>query len=352
MNSVSSKKQLGYLLIIALVIIYLQVIIGGITRLTGSGLSITEWKVVTGTLPPLSEQAWQTEFDKYRQTPQYEKLNKGMTLAEFKYIFFWEWLHRLWGRVGFMFILAVFGFMLLKKRLNLTYTKRFLLFMFLYICQGLLGWIMVKSGLVDMPWVSHYRLTAHLLLAIVLFAYTLWFVSDLLIPPGNEVAHHSLRQFTHLLIGLLVIQIIFGGFMSGLRAAMFYPSFPDMNGEFIPQNLFATKPFLLNFTENIATIQFTHRTLAYVLFVLIIAYWNQARRLQTGNVAFGYAVNLLPVALLVQFALGITVLLLSNRGIPVGFGVAHQAVGLLLLSAVLFIAFQFTKTQNKLPTTA
>jgi len=335
------RKRLGLLLLAALGVIYLQVIIGGITRLTGSGLSITEWKVVTGTLPPFTQTHWQTEFEKYRQTPQYHKLNKDMTLPEFKNIYFWEWLHRLWGRIGFLFMLGVFGFMLLKKQLSKESVRHLLIFLFLYLCQGLLGWIMVKSGLVDMPWVSHYRLTAHLLLAIVLFSYTLWFVADLLVPKEQLVYNPSLQKFTWVLTALLVIQIAFGGFMSGLRAAMFYPSFPTYNGEWIPTNIWVMKPFLLNFTENVATIQFTHRSLAYLLFVLIWLYWYKARKQPTQNRAFTRVVQLLPVLLLLQFGLGITVLLLSRTGIPVGFGVAHQAVGLLLLSCVLFLAFQF-----------
>lgn len=345
----NNSKRLGFLLLAALGIIYLQVVIGGITRLTGSGLSITEWKVVTGTLPPVNAEQWQTEFDKYQQTPQYHKLNKGMTLPEFKRIFFWEWLHRLWGRFGFMFVFAIFVFMTLKKQLDRIAIRRFLIFLFLYLCQGLLGWIMVKSGLTDMPWVSHYRLTAHLLLAIVLFTYTLWFAADLLIPKSRHVYNPKLQKFTWALAALLIIQVAFGGFMSGLRAAMFYPSFPTMNGEFIPTHIFSMKPFLLNFTENVATIQFIHRSLAYLLFILIGLYWVKARRQITQNRVFGVMVNLLPVLLLLQFALGITVLLLSKSGIPVSFGVAHQAVGLLLLSTVLFLGFQFTKAQNKNP---
>ncbi|OWY25243.1 heme A synthase [Sphingobacteriales bacterium UPWRP_1] len=346
------RKRLGLLLLAALGVIYLQVIIGGITRLTGSGLSITEWKVVTGTLPPLTQTQWQTEFDKYRQTPQYHKLNKGMTLPEFKNIFFWEWLHRLWGRVGFLFVLGVFVFMFLKKQLSHESLRHFLIFLFLYLCQGLLGWIMVKSGLVDMPWVSHYRLTAHLLLAIVLFSYTLWFVADLLVPKNQLVHNPSLQKYTWVLAALLIVQIAFGGFMSGLRAAVFYPSFPTYNGQWIPANMGVMKPFLLNFTENVATIQFTHRSLAYLLFVLIWLYWYKARKQAVNNRFFTQTVQLLPVLLLLQFGLGITVLLLSRTGIPVGFGVAHQAVGLLLLSAVLFLGFLFTRTGNNMATTS
>ncbi|QQS29956.1 MAG: COX15/CtaA family protein [Sphingobacteriales bacterium] len=341
-----NKRQLGFFLIAALVIIFFQVIIGGVTRLTGSGLSITEWKPVTGTFPPLTAESWQSEFDKYRETPQYHKLNKGMTLSEFKFIYFWEWLHRLWGRIGFLFILAIFAVMLYRKQLDRPAIRHFLVFLFLYLCQGLLGWIMVKSGLVDMPWVSHYRLTAHLLLAVALFSYVLWFISDLLIPEDQRPVNSSLKKFTFLLITLLILQVSYGGFMSGLRAAMYYPSFPDMNGQFVPDTIFSMNPFLLNFTENIATIQFVHRSLAYLLFILIMIFWWKARKISTGQSVFITTVNFLPVLLFIQFALGITVLLLSKYGIPVGFGVAHQAVGLLLLSTVLLVSFQLKKTNG------
>ncbi|MGB1205994.1 MAG: COX15/CtaA family protein [Chitinophagales bacterium] len=338
-----NKKQLGYLLILVLFVIYIQVMVGGITRLTGSGLSMTDWKIVTGTIPPLNEAEWMVEFEQYKATPQYQKLNKGMSLTQFQSIYFWEWLHRVWGRWGFMFLLAIFAYFLFKKKLSRTEIKRFAIVLVLYICQGLLGWIMVKSGLVDMPWVSHYRLTAHLCLAIFLFAYILWFVADIFVPKDALIQNEKLRKFAFFIIVIMIIQIIFGGFMSGLRAAMNYPSWPDMNGQYLPDNLFFMKPFWKNFGENVTTIQFTHRNIAYLLTILILVFWQKARHLPTANPYFRPSIHLLLFVLITQVSLGILVLLNSKQGIPVDLGVAHQAVGLLLLSTMLFIRFQFQK---------
>lgn len=343
------KKQLAALLTIVLVVVFFQVIIGGITRLTESGLSITRWEVVSGSLPPLSETAWQSEFDLYRQSPQYEKINKGMSLSEFKFIFFWEWLHRLWGRVGFMLLLGIFAYMSLKKRLDKWSYRRFGVLLVLYALQGLLGWVMVKSGLIDMPRVSHYRLTAHLLMAIFLFAFLLWWVADLLIPVQQKIKSASLSRFLPWLIGLCIVQITFGGFMSGLRAAPHYPSWPDMNGQWLPDNMWLYSPWPINFFENIATIQFTHRGLAYLLTVLILWFWSKARHLKTDNTFYKLTLNFLPLVLCTQVLLGVTVLLLSNGGkIPVTFGVLHQACGLLLLSTLLFLSFNFGRENHKL----
>jgi cytochrome c oxidase assembly protein subunit 15 len=334
------ERSLSIWLFIALIIIFIQVIIGGTTRLTESGLSITRWEVVKGSLPPLNEAAWQAQFDLYKQTPQYEKVNKGMTLADFKFIFFWEWLHRVWGRVGFMFLVGVW--LLMARKLNRQNHQRFAILLALFAAQGLLGWIMVKSGLVDMPRVSHYRLTAHLLLAIFLFAYILWWIADLLTPAAAKINNTPLKKALYGIIGITVLQIIYGGFMSGLRAAIHYPSFPDMNGYFVPPTLFFMEPFYLNFFENIATVQFMHRLIAYILTALIIWYYVKYKKENITNTYFRKALNLLPFVLLTQVTLGISVLLLSADGtIPVLLGVAHQATGLVLLSTLLFAAFQF-----------
>lgn len=342
-----NKQILAFWLLIALAIVFIQVIIGGTTRLTESGLSITRWEVVKGSLPPLNESEWQAQFELYRQTPQYEKVNKGMTLSDFKFIFFWEWLHRLWGRVGFMFLFGIWAVMAAKRYLDSQANRRFATLLILFAAQGLLGWIMVKSGLIDMPRVSHYRLTAHLLLAIFLFAYILWWVADLLTPNTQKIKNPQLQKTLYWAIGLTVLQIVFGGFMSGLRAAIHYPSFPDMNGYIIPPTLFFMDPFYINFFENIATVQFTHRGIAYLLTALLIALYIKAKPTVTDNNYFKKSLYALPFILAIQIILGVAVLLLSADGtIPVFFGVAHQANGLLLLSTLLFIAFQFDNTSK------
>lgn len=340
----TDKNLLVKLLMISLAIIYLQVIIGGITRLTESGLSMTDWKVVMGSIPPLTQEAWEAEFERYQESPEYKMINEGMNLSEFKTIFFWEWLHRVWGRWGFMFLFGIFAYFLWKKKLDNKHIKRFSILLILYIAQGLLGWFMVKSGLVDRPEVSHYRLTAHLLLAIFLFAYVLWYVSDLTVQPESKIHHPKLRQFAWILVGILIVQIMFGGFMSGLKAASHYPTFPDMNGAYVPSNLFELQPFWLNFTEHIPTIQFTHRSIAYLLVVLILAYGHLAKQLGENHPFFRQVNLALPFVLGVQVLLGIFTLLNSASGsVPVLLGVAHQACGLLLLSTMLLLGFQYSK---------
>ncbi|MFK7907951.1 MAG: COX15/CtaA family protein [Chitinophagales bacterium] len=339
----SDKKLLVKLLIFSLVIIYFQVIVGGITRLTESGLSMTDWKVVTGSIPPMSQEAWDIEFKNYQESPEYKEINEGMSLTEFKSIFFWEWLHRVWGRWGFVFLFGIFAYFLAKKKLDRKHIGRFSLLLLLYIAQGLLGWFMVKSGLVDRPEVSHYRLTAHLLLAIFLFAYVLWYVSDLVVESESKIYDPQMQRFAWILVGVLVLQIMFGGFMSGLKAASHYPSFPDMNGAYIPHNLFEMQPFWMNFTEHIPTIQFTHRGIAYLLVVLILTYGHFAKRLGAGHPFFRQVNLALPFVLITQVLLGIFTLLNSLGSVPVFLGVAHQACGLLLLSTMLLLAFQYGK---------
>ncbi len=339
----TDKQLLIKLLMVSMLIIYLQVIIGGITRLTESGLSMTDWKVVTGTIPPMNQAAWEAEFETYQQSPEYKIINEGMSISEFKTIFFWEWLHRVWGRWGFVFLLGIFGYFLWKKKLSRQDIRRFSILLVLYIMQGLLGWFMVKSGLVDRPEVSHYRLTAHLLLAIFLFAYVLWYASDLAVPPDKRIYAPEFRRYAWVLVVILVIQIMFGGFMSGLKAASHYPTFPDMNGEYIPDALFGLQPFWTNFTEHIPTIQFTHRTIAYLLFFLILIYGHFAKKLGENHPFFQQVNLALPFVLIAQVLLGIFTLLNAEGTTPVALGVAHQACGLLLLSTMLLLAFQYRK---------
>lgn len=343
-----ARKLLGILLIISLFTLLIQVMLGGITRLTGSGLSMTEWKVIAGTIPPLNQEQWEQKFELYKTIPQYQLLNKGMSLSEFKHIFFWEWAHRVWGRVGFAFLLGIMIVMGVRRQLDKRAIKLFGVLLLLYFFQGLLGWFMVYSGLSELVYVSHYRLAAHLLGALFLFAFILWWAADLLVPKNNKVYDPSLRKTAWGLTALIVVQIIFGAFMSGLRAAGRYPSWPDMNGQMIPDNLFLdSMPFLLNFSENHATIQFTHRLLAYLLFFLLMWYWWKARKHGEGRTWFTWGINLMPIVLIAQIALGITTLLLSSGDyVPVLWGVLHQFVGLTLLNTMLFVNFQYTKSNH------
>lgn len=347
MEGTQKNTLLGYLLLFALVVVFIQVVLGGITRLTGSGLSITKWDLVTGTLPPLNESDWQAEFEHYQATPQYREINQGMSLSQFKWIYFWEWFHRLWGRWGFALLLGIFATLAIRRRIAPEHLRRFIPLLLLYAAQGALGWFMVKSGLSDIPRVSHYRLTSHLLLAILLFAYILWFAADVLTDTSQKIANPSMRRYARWLVALVIIQIAFGGFMSGLRAAAAYPSFPTMNGQWLPDTAFALSPFWYNFFENPATIHLVHRNLAYVIAILIALFWYRYRRTGIGNPYFTGAIYALPVLVLVQISLGASVLLLTQAHIPVVLGVIHQAVGLLLLSTLLFVLFQSKPERSK-----
>lgn len=231
-------KIVKYWLWAGIIMVFFQIVIGGITRLTGSGLSITKWEIVTGTLPPFTESAWEAEFDLYKETPQYAKINEGMSLSEFKFIYFWEYFHRLWARLmGFVFAIPLFFFWRqgyidkpLGKRLGIIFCMAGIVASF--------GWIMVASGLIDRPWVNAYKLTMHLSLALILFSYLIWTLFKVS-QPDVSVFHTSvLKSGISVFVGLLVIQIILGGLMSGMRAALFYPEWPLMSGQYVPDIVF------------------------------------------------------------------------------------------------------------------
>jgi len=324
-----------------LVIIFIQVAIGGITRLTDSGLSMTDWKPIMGSIPPLNAAEWEVAFEQYKQIPQYDIVNKGMNISEFKAIFFWEYLHRMWGRVGFLVILVGLAFFVVKRYLDFKWLSRFIILILLYAAQGVLGWIMVKSGLSENIRVSHYRLTAHLMLAIAIFSYVAWLFSELVTLPQYHITNRLKPYYSWglVLIVLLIIQIVYGGFMAGMRAAIHYASWPLMNGKWIPDNLFFMKPFIKNFGENIATIQFIHRGLAYLLFFALLQYWFKLKDKMKHSL-----VNALPVLLVAQVVLGIATLLAAKGGeISIIWGVLHQINGLLLFTNFLFIWFLMRK---------
>ncbi len=335
------RTAINRFLLLMLGIIFIQVAIGGITRLTDSGLSMTDWKPILGSIPPLNAADWQAAFEQYQQIPQYDIVNKGMSISEFKAIFFWEYLHRMWGRVGFLVILMGLAYFVFKRYLNIKWLSRFFILIVLYAAQGLLGWIMVKSGLSENIRVSHYRLTAHLLLAILIFSYVAWLFSELVAIPQYHITSRLKPYYTWglVLIVLLVIQIMYGGFMAGLRAAIHYASWPLMNGKWIPDNLFFMKPFIKNFGENIATIQFIHRGLAYLLFFALLQYWFKLKDKMKHN-----SIHALPILLSLQIILGIATLLAAKGGeISIVWGVLHQINGLLLFTNFLFIWFLMRK---------
>lgn len=335
------RQVAGWLLFCAVVILGM-ILLGAVTRLTGSGLSMVEWKPLVGVIPPLSEQAWQETFDKYRLFPEYQKVNRGMSLEDFKSIFMYEYLHRVLGRlIGVLFLLPLVYFAW-RGRIRQGLMPKLVLLFFLGGCQGLLGWYMVKSGLVDNPRVSQYRLTAHLGLAVAIYAYMLWLAFDLLFRAnaGRSVpAARSNAGLSRILVGLVYLMILSGGLVAGTRAGFAYSTWPLMGDSFIPRGLYAGTPAWLDMFEDITTIQFNHRIFAYVLTVLICIFAALVYRSDVGSRG-RLAVTLMLVALAVQLVLGISTLLLH---VPISLAAAHQLGAMLLLSAALFTSHVLVK---------
>jgi cytochrome c oxidase assembly protein subunit 15 len=327
--------------------IYFQIILGGITRLTGSGLSITKWEIVTGAIPPFSEDSWHKEFDKYKATPQYHKLNHGMSLGEFKFIYFWEYMHRLWARaMGFVFAIP-FAIFLYRKNFSSTFIKKLIILVLLAALVAAFGWIMVKSGLVNRPWVDAYKLTLHLSLALVTYGYCLWLWASVYfsLTPAPSPKERGVQNFSFALLVILSFQLVLGGLMSGMRAGLLYPTFPGMHGKFIPDVLLTASNWNLDSffhydssTFAPALVQFVHRLIAYLLTILVIVFFFKARK----NVLFSSlrnAVNMLLPLTLLQVILGIMTVINFKGEVPVTLGVLHQAVAILLLTDVLLIVF-------------
>ena len=336
-------------LMIGLFMVYTQIIIGGITRLTGSGLSITKWEIVTGTLPPLTEETWQEEFDKYKETPQYRKINVGMemgsifTAGTFKFIYFWEYLHRLWARsMGFVFLFP-FLFFYLRKWIPMSLVKRLGLVILLAALAATFGWIMVASGLVKRPWVNAYKLSLHLCIGISVFV-ALWWALIRYIHPQRIVKKVKFDRYVFILLVLLIVQIFLGGVMSGTKAALFVNTWPDLNGEMIPVQIFELSSWSVhnfnNYEETgflVTLVQFLHRGLAYVI-TGYAGYILASRRFATSHKStisyYGFM-----MFLLLQVFVGIVTLVKSIGVIPVYWGVMHQGVAVLLLSAFILHAY-------------
>ena len=314
-------------------LIYAMVVIGGITRLTGSGLSITEWKVVTGTLPPLSEESWQKEFDGYKQIPQYKLLNSDFTLADFKNIYWWEYIHRLIGRIiGVVFLIPFLGFWA-KKKFPEGFMKKMLVLFALGGLQGFLGWFMVSSGLSENTHVSHYRLAIHLISAFTVFGFTFWYALDLASPPTPLPQEKRVKQLSIILFVVVILQIIYGAFVAGLKAGYSYPTWPKMGDEWISKNIFSLEPLWKNFFEGHAGVQFIHRYIAYVvvLFVGIIFYRAQKIQLTPQQRKIIYALGII---VLLQFTLGVLTLLYN---VPIVIAVLHQTGAFFLFSTTLLL---------------
>jgi cytochrome c oxidase assembly protein subunit 15 len=310
--------------------IFLMVVIGGVTRLTESGLSITEWKPVTGTLPPLTAADWQHEYELYKRIPEAQTVHLGITIEEFKRIFFWEYLHRLWGRlIGLAFALPLIWFAA-TRRLPIGFGPRLALIFALGALQGGVGWWMVASGLVDRTDVSQYRLVAHLGLALVIYAAIVWTALDLLAPAPSGIAPAALRRSAGALAALVFLTILSGGFMAGLDAGLTYNTFPLMDGRLFPTGYFLETPWWLNWFENVTAVQFNHRLLAISTFAAAVALWAFWR--PRTPVPLRLALDFLLAAALLQVSLGISTLLLV---VPIPLAALHQAGAVLLLTAAV-----------------
>ncbi len=334
------NKRVIYWLLLGCILIFIMVVVGGITRLTHSGLSISNYKLISGTIPPMNEVEWQEAFELYKQYPEYQKLNYHFTLEDFKDIYFWEWLHRVIGRlIGMVFILP-FLFFLFTKQLSKSTIKKSIVLLLLGGFQGFLGWYMVKSGLVDRPDVSHYRLAAHLTTAFVTFAYTFWVALDLIYPDKKSI-QKSLRNLIRFGLGIVLLQIIYGAFVAGLDAGFIHNHWPMMSeGKFIHETVYTEQtPTIINFIEGKSGVQFVHRTLAYLVVFIILWIWFTAKKTDL-TLLQSKGVNSLVIIVGLQFLLGVLTLI---YGVPVWLGVAHQVGAFILLSAITFTLHRFSK---------
>lgn len=328
-------RQIALWLLICCALIFAMVVLGGVTRLTRSGLSMVEWDPIMGIIPPLSQMQWEDTFAKYQRFPEYQKINQGMSLEQFKSIFWVEYAHRLLGRsIGLVFLLP-FLYFLVRRLLPRTLIPKLITMFVLGGLQGLLGWFMVKSGLVDRPHVSPYRLTAHLAMAVLIYGYILWVALGLLFARAeNDVpTNRPLRRWGLAVTVAVCVMILSGGFVAGTKAGFAFNTFPLMNGQLIPEGVLAMKPVWSNFFENIATVQLDHRLIAYLLCFIIPLYWYRIQQADVSARTRAVAHTLL-AALALQISLGVATLLLV---VPVALAAAHQAGALLLFSAALFM---------------
>lgn len=343
----SSSRPVAIWVYTGVFMLLIQVILGGITRLTGSGLSITEWNVVTGAVPPLNTAQWQVEFAKYKATPQYQILNSGFTLSDFKFIFFWEWFHRFWARlVGVVFLVGFFWLLAIGAMKRWMIRPLIALFL-LGALQGAVGWIMVASGLTgDAIYVKPTKLALHFVFALGLIAYTFWFALLLSVPDEERMRDSrrvaALRGLTIGVLAVLCFQLLYGALMAGHKAATVAPTWPTINGSWVPDALFSKQPILQDLVGNTITVHFVHRMLAYILLVLVVIWSVMAFRLPEAPSTLFHRVRLLPIVVIVlQIVLGVTSLLTSPGIVPQKWVVfdwlaqLHQVTGLLFLLTMI-----------------
>jgi len=325
----SEKRAIAFWLLGVAALVFAMVVLGGLTRLTQSGLSIVEWKPVTGVVPPLSDAAWNAEFDKYKQFPEYQKLNRNMTLEQFKGIFWYEWSHRLLGRIIGAAYLLPFLWFLFRRRVDKGLAFKLTGLLALGGLQGFVGWWMVASGLVDKPDVSHYRLTVHLGLAVLLYAALIWLALDLMRPPAQEGKVDGLGLAV---IVLVYLQILSGALVAGLDAGFGWNTWPLMFDRIAPEQWLDLDPWWLNFFENTAAVQFSHRTSAYIVLGAALWLWHTRRKFETTSAPARKALGALHGVVWLQFGLGVATVL---SFVEVGIAALHQGGALVLLTSSL-----------------
>lgn len=333
----SHDKAIALWLLLCCAAIFVMVVLGGVTRLTGSGLSMVTWEPIMGAVPPLNETQWEETFQSYQQFPEFQYKNSTMSLEEFKGIFWFEYMHRLLGRlIGVIFFVPMLYFVA-RGHVSRRLKPKLIAIFALGGLQGLLGWYMVKSGLVNDPHVSQYRLTAHLGTAFIIYAFIFWTAMDLLFPrskPGALVTDHHLGCFSLAITILVFVTVLAGGFVAGLKAGFIYNTFPLMGDRWIPEGVLALEPAWRNFFDNAVTVQFDHRLLATLVFVAILSFWLIARRATLPDHA-RVGIHLLLAAMVLQITLGISTLVLE---VPVPLAATHQAGALILFTTALFVS--------------
>ncbi len=329
----NSIRNIRLWLLICSILVLCMIILGGYTRLTDSGLSIVEWKPVTGVVYPLNQSMWEQEFSKYQESPEYKFKNFNFTLQEFKQIYFVEYAHRLLGRIlGIIFILPFFYF-LIKKQLTKDLIKKLMVIFVLGGVQGAIGWYMVKSGLSNMPEVSQYRLALHLLMALLIYGLLIWNFFSLSKSKLSITPHKNLLYIPLTLLSLVVLQIFSGALVAGLNAGLIYNTFPLMDGQAVPVGLSIIEPWYLNFFENVTMVQFVHRTLgAIILFCAILLSPIMLARVSAQKLKLAWVCLLFVV--LMQFTLGVLTLL---NAVPLSLGLLHQLGAIILFTNLLFV---------------
>ena len=340
-----NNRQVAIWLLIGVGMIVIQILLGGITRLTESGLSITEWKPITGALPPLNNAAWQIEFEKYRHTDQFKYVHQYFSLKEFKFIFFWEWFHRLWARMMGMVFLIGFIYFIIKKKFNPSMIRPMVILFLLGAMQGAIGWFMVKSGLVpEKYFVGHIELTTHFISAIILLAYTFWFALSLLPSMSEKIYNKKIGSLLMTILILLIVQLIYGGFMAGLKAASTAPTWPSINGEIMPAQINELSPWIQNIFNNKIAIHFIHRGMAYLLFIFAVVFFIKSKILIYNQLFKKLRISFLFLISL-QVILGICALLnATNNSLFIWIGVAHQFTAIMLVMSLVALLYLVRRT--------